>query len=69
MYLLKSGGPVDDGISASFLFLFSLELKLDINERRRADMNFVKVMKKMFTVEPVEDDPDKPTWSRENLHL
>lgn len=38
-------------------------------KRRRADMNFVKVMKKMFTVEPVEDDPDKPTWSRENLHL
>ncbi|KAG9587896.1 S-adenosyl-L-methionine-dependent methyltransferase, partial [Aureobasidium melanogenum] len=38
-------------------------------KRRRADMNFVKVMKKMFTVEPVEDDPDKPTWSRENLHF
>ncbi|CAD0108543.1 unnamed protein product [Aureobasidium uvarum] len=38
-------------------------------KRRRADMNFVKVMKKMFSVEPVEDDPDKPTWSRENLHF
>ncbi|KAI4725529.1 hypothetical protein E4T49_06745 [Aureobasidium sp. EXF-10728] len=38
-------------------------------KRRRADMNFVKVMKKMFLVEPVEDDPDKPTWSRENLHF
>lgn len=38
-------------------------------KRRRADMNFVKVMKKMFLVEPIEDDPDKPTWSRENLHL
>jgi hypothetical protein len=32
-------------------------------------MNFVKVMKKMFVVEPIEDDPDKPVWSRENLHL
>ncbi|KAH0290082.1 S-adenosyl-L-methionine-dependent methyltransferase, partial [Aureobasidium sp. EXF-3399] len=38
-------------------------------KRRRADMNFVKVMKKMFLVEPVEDDPDKPSWSRENLHF
>ncbi|KAI5195289.1 hypothetical protein AUEXF2481DRAFT_84244 [Aureobasidium subglaciale EXF-2481] len=38
-------------------------------KRRRADMNFVKVMKKMFVVEPIEDDPDKPKWSRENLHL
>ncbi|KAI4755126.1 hypothetical protein E4T52_12855 [Aureobasidium sp. EXF-3400] len=38
-------------------------------KRRRADMNFVKVMKKMFVVEPIEDDPDKPTWSRENLHF
>jgi hypothetical protein len=38
-------------------------------KRRRADMNFVKVMKKMFVVEPIEDDPDKPVWSRENLHL
>ncbi|THZ83252.1 hypothetical protein D6C84_05100 [Aureobasidium pullulans] len=38
-------------------------------KRRRADMNFVKVMKKMFVVEPIEDDPDKPKWSRENLHF
>jgi hypothetical protein len=38
-------------------------------KRRRADMNFVKVMKKMFVVEPVEDDPEKAVWSRENLHL
>ncbi|KAI5202283.1 hypothetical protein E4T39_04731 [Aureobasidium subglaciale] len=38
-------------------------------KRRRADMNFIKVMKKMFVVDPIEDDPDKPKWSRENLHL
>lgn len=38
-------------------------------KRRRADMGFVKVMKKMFDVKVVEDDPDKVRWSRENLHM
>lgn len=36
--------------------------------RRRADLNFVKVCKKLFTVEELED-PDRPTFSRENLFL
>ncbi|TLD19018.1 hypothetical protein E2P81_ATG01746 [Venturia nashicola] len=38
-------------------------------KRRRADMGFVKTMKKMFDVKDTEDDPDKVIWSRENLHL
>jgi hypothetical protein len=38
-------------------------------KRRRADMGFMKVAKKMFNVETIEDDPDKDVWSRENLHL
>lgn len=38
-------------------------------KRRRADMGFVKVMKKMFDVKVVEDDPDRVKWSRENLHM
>ena len=42
---------------------------LCFKKRRRADMNFVKIAKKMFHVEDVQDDPDKPIWSRENLFL
>lgn len=38
-------------------------------KRRRADLSFMKVARKMFNVEEVDDDPDKPTWSRENLFL
>lgn len=38
-------------------------------KRRRADMHFVKVMKKMFDVKVVEDDPEKEVYSRENLFL
>jgi protein N-lysine methyltransferase METTL21A len=38
-------------------------------KRRRADMHFVKVMKKTFDVKVVEDDPDRATYSRENLFL
>lgn len=38
-------------------------------KRRRADMHFVKTMKKMFHVKVVEDDPDKEVYSRENLFL
>lgn len=38
-------------------------------KRRRADMHFVKTMKKMFDVKVVEDDPDKEVYSREKLFL
>lgn len=38
-------------------------------KRRRADMGFVRTMKKMFDVKAVEDDPDKVKWSRENLYM
>lgn len=38
-------------------------------KRRRADMGFVKTMKKIFSVKVVEDDPEKIKWSRENLHM
>jgi predicted nicotinamide N-methyase len=38
-------------------------------KRRRADLHFMKVAKKMFKVEEVQDDPDKEVYSRENLFL
>ncbi|KAH7094828.1 putative methyltransferase-domain-containing protein [Paraphoma chrysanthemicola] len=38
-------------------------------KRRRADLQFMKVAKKMFDVKQVEDDPDKEVYSRENLFL
>jgi len=38
-------------------------------KRRRADMHFVKKMKKMFDVKVVDDDPDKVVWERENLFM
>ncbi|EON62862.1 hypothetical protein W97_02087 [Coniosporium apollinis CBS 100218] len=38
-------------------------------KRRRADMNFVKAIKKMFTVEEVSDDPEKEVYARENIFL
>ncbi|PNS19563.1 Protein-lysine N-methyltransferase rrg1 [Sphaceloma murrayae] len=37
-------------------------------KRRRADLNFVKACKKLFRVEELED-PDRPTFSRENLYF
>ncbi|KAG8624360.1 hypothetical protein KVT40_007427 [Elsinoe batatas] len=37
-------------------------------KRRRADLNFVKSAKKHFRVEDL-DDPDRPTFSRENIYL
>ncbi|KAK4896553.1 Protein-lysine N-methyltransferase efm6 [Elasticomyces elasticus] len=37
--------------------------------RRRADMHFLKAAKKAFVVEDVEDDPDRATYARENIHL
>ena len=38
-------------------------------KRRRADMQFMKVARKMFDVAEVEDDPDRSVYSRENLFL
>ena len=37
--------------------------------RRRADLTFMKTAGKMFDVREVEDDPDKPVWSKERLFL
>ncbi|KAL1302263.1 hypothetical protein AAFC00_002684 [Neodothiora populina] len=38
-------------------------------KRRRADLHFMKAIRKTFVVEDVADDPEKPVWSRENLFL
>ncbi|KAF2258334.1 hypothetical protein CC78DRAFT_479028 [Lojkania enalia] len=38
-------------------------------KRRRADLQFMKVARKMFNVREVDDDPDKEVYSRENLFL
>lgn len=38
-------------------------------KRRRADLQFMKVAKKMFNIKVVEDDPDKDVYSRESLFL
>ncbi|GAB7342147.1 hypothetical protein MBLNU457_g0409t1 [Dothideomycetes sp. NU457] len=38
-------------------------------KRRRADLHFVKAVKKNFHVEPVDDDEDRAIYSRENLFL
>jgi predicted nicotinamide N-methyase len=38
-------------------------------KRRRADLQFMKVARKMFDVREVDDDPDKDVHSRENLFL
>jgi hypothetical protein len=38
-------------------------------KRRRADLGFMKVARKMFDVKEVDDDPNKGVWSRENLFL
>ncbi|KAF2997292.1 hypothetical protein E8E13_000781 [Curvularia kusanoi] len=37
--------------------------------RRRADLTFMKTAAKMFDVQEVDDDPDKPIWSKERLFL
>jgi hypothetical protein len=37
--------------------------------RRRADMHFMKAIKKKFLVEDIADDPDQPNYSRENIFL
>lgn len=38
-------------------------------KRRRADLRFMKDARKLFKVEDVLDDPDRETWSRENLFM
>lgn len=38
-------------------------------KRRRADMHFIKSVKKVFDVIDVTDDVDRPTYSRDNIHL
>ncbi|KAK8158567.1 putative methyltransferase-domain-containing protein [Phyllosticta citrichinensis] len=38
-------------------------------KRRRADMHFVKDLKKRFSVDSVVDDPDKEVYGRENIFL
>lgn len=37
--------------------------------RRRADMHFIKAIRKMFDVQVVLDDPDKDVYARENIFL
>ena len=38
-------------------------------KRRRADLKFVKLARKVFEFKEVEDDPDKEVWEREKVHL
>lgn len=37
--------------------------------RRRADMQFMKTIKKLFLVSDIDDDPEKKTYTRQNIHL
>ncbi|CAK4034545.1 Hypothetical predicted protein [Lecanosticta acicola] len=37
--------------------------------RRRADMHFLKSIRKTFVVEEVTDDPDRESYARENIYL
>ena len=38
-------------------------------KRRKADLRFMKEVKKVFRVEDVMDDPDRAVWSKESLFL
>jgi hypothetical protein len=38
-------------------------------KRRRADMNFIKRIKKSFDVSYVDDDPDQEVYRRESIFL
>lgn len=38
-------------------------------KRRRADLQFIKTVKKVFNVTEVQDDQDKEIYSRENIFL
>lgn len=37
--------------------------------RRRADLRFVKMARKAFQVDDIGDDPDAPTYKKENIFL
>lgn len=37
--------------------------------RRRADLHFIKAIKKTFDVQEVQDDPDKDVYARQNIFL
>lgn len=38
-------------------------------KRRRADMIFIRMARKVFVVKDVDDDPDEGVWGREGVHL
>lgn len=38
-------------------------------KRRRADLHFMKAVRKMFLVEEIQDDPDSNAYSRQNIFL
>ncbi|PYI20908.1 hypothetical protein BO86DRAFT_417051 [Aspergillus japonicus CBS 114.51] len=38
-------------------------------KRRRADLRFMKMAKKLFIVDEIQDDPDAKTYRRENIFL
>lgn len=40
-----------------------------MKKRRKADLRFIKDMRKSFNVRDVDDDPDKVVWAREGLYL
>ncbi|KAJ5081419.1 hypothetical protein NUU61_009683 [Penicillium alfredii] len=37
--------------------------------RRRADLRFMKMAKKVFDIQEIDDDPDAKTYNRENIFL
>ncbi|KAI9886863.1 MAG: hypothetical protein M1823_001299 [Watsoniomyces obsoletus] len=38
-------------------------------KRRRADLRFMKMARKVFVVEEIEDDPDREIYRKENIYL
>jgi hypothetical protein len=38
-------------------------------KRRRADMRFMKTARKLFSVQEVDDDPDRDIYAKENIFL
>ncbi|RAH74674.1 uncharacterized protein BO66DRAFT_388149 [Aspergillus aculeatinus CBS 121060] len=38
-------------------------------KRRRADLRFMKMAKKLFIIDEIQDDPDAQTYRRENIFL
>lgn len=38
-------------------------------KRRRADLHFMKTVRKAFDVNEVDDDPDKDVYQREKIYL